>query len=169
MGPEIKNSKAWIDFELDQYQSLYDKIDDLNTEADSGFGRPINEYWDEFIELRKGITDTATDLEVELNKHIESLERKWDNHRISYIGEQRARRRNVLNDISSVLNSSPKLSVVARDEEYVKRVHSINNEFDDCLQNLENLIIKKENPKKEQTSISEETRKFIMEEEGIIE
>tara|TARA_B110000263_G_scaffold177802_1_gene155531 strand:+ start:470 stop:1096 length:627 start_codon:yes stop_codon:yes gene_type:complete len=45
----------------------------------------------------------------------------------------------------------------------------VNNEFDDCLQNLENLIIKKENPKKEQTSISEETRKFIMEEEGIIE
>ena len=43
----------------------------------------------------------------------------------------------------------------------------VNNEFDDCLQNLENLIIKKENPKKEQTSISEETRKFIMEEEGI--
>jgi hypothetical protein len=34
---------------------------------------------------------------------------------------------------------------------------------------LENLIIKKENPKKEQTSISEATRKFIMEEEGIIE
>ena len=136
MGPEIKNSKAWIDFELDQYQSLYDKIDDLNTEADSGFGRPINEYWDEFIELRKGITDTATDLEVELNKHIESLERKWDNHRISYIGEQRARRRNVLNDISSVLNSSPKLSVVARDEEYVKRVHSINNEFDDSMQEV---------------------------------
>ena len=45
----------------------------------------------------------------------------------------------------------------------------VNNEFDDCLQNLENLIIKKENPKKEQTSISEATRKFIMEEEGIIE
>ena len=45
----------------------------------------------------------------------------------------------------------------------------VNNEFDDCLQNLENLVIKKENPKKEQTSISEETRKFIMEEEGIIE
>ena len=45
----------------------------------------------------------------------------------------------------------------------------VNNEFDDCLQNLESLVIKKENPKKEQTSISEETRKFIMEEEGIIE
>ncbi|MFL2477983.1 MAG: hypothetical protein ACJ0K4_00365 [Verrucomicrobiales bacterium] len=136
MGPEIQNAKAWIDFELDQYQSLYDKISDLNTEADSGFGRPINEYWDEFIELRKGIVGSATDLKVELNEYIEPLERKWENHRISYVGEQRARRKKVLNDISSILNSSPKLSVVARNEEYVTRAHSINDEFDDSMQEV---------------------------------
>ena len=134
MGPEIKNAKTWIDFELDQYQVLYDKITDLNIEADSGFGRPINEYWDEFIKLRKGIVNSATDLKIELNKYIEPLERKWENHRISYVSEQRARRRKVLKDISSLLNSSPKLSIVARNEEYVKRAHSINDELDDSIQ-----------------------------------
>jgi hypothetical protein len=162
MGPEIKNAKSWIDFELDQYQLLYDKINDLNTEADSGFGRPINEYWDEFIKLRKGIVDSATDLKVELNQHIESLEKKWDNHRISYVGEQRARRRKVLKDIGSLLNSSPKLSIVARNEEYVKRAHSINDELDDSMQEVIPPASLSDQTKEEVKSIGPAMRELIL-------
>ena len=162
MGPEINNAKAWIDFELDQYQLLYDKINNLNTEADSGFGRPINEYWDDFIKLRKGIVDTATDLKVELNKHIESLERKWDSHRISYVGEQRGRRRKVLKDIGSLLNSSPKLSVVSRNEEYVKRAHSINDEFDDSMQVVIPPASLSDQTKEEVKSIGPSMKEFIL-------
>ncbi|MEE2808182.1 MAG: hypothetical protein VYB73_02625 [Verrucomicrobiota bacterium] len=161
MGPEIKNAKAWIDFELDQYQLLYDKINDLNTEADSGFGRPINEYWEEFIKLRKGIADSATDLRIELNKHIESLERKWGDHRISYVGEQRARRNKVLKDIASILNLSPKLSVVARNEEYVKRVHSINDELDDSMKVMIPPAFLSDKTKEELRSIGPELKEFI--------
>ena len=161
MRPEIENAKAWIDFELDQYQSLYDKINDLNTEGDSGFGRPINEYWEEFIALRKGIADSATDLKIELNKHIESLERKWEDHRTSYVAKQRSRRSKVLQDIGSVLNLSPKLSVVARNEEYVKRVHSINDELDDSMRVVIPPAFLSDKTKEELRSVGPAMKEFI--------
>jgi len=133
MGPDLKKAKGWLSIEMDKYQSLNDDIKKLRTEADSGFGRPISEYWKEFKDLELGIRETVNDLEKELNEQKSVLDNKWDNYRANYIAEQRERRRDVLEQIKLILRDDPALSEVSRDEEYVQKVNSINDEFDDSM------------------------------------
>ena len=61
MGPDLKKAYGWLTIELDKYNLLVDDINRLGIEADSGFGRPINEYWKEFEDLELGIRETAAD------------------------------------------------------------------------------------------------------------
>ena len=133
MGPDLKKARGWLSIETDKYQALSDDIKKLSTEADSGFGRPISEYWKEFKVLDLAIRETANDLEKELNDQKSLLNNKWDNHRANYIADQRKRRRDVLEQIKLILRDNPEVSEVSRDEEYVQKVHAVNNEFDDSM------------------------------------
>ena len=76
MGPDLKKARGWLSIETDKYQALSDDIKKLSTEADSGFGRPISEYWKEFKVLDLAIRETANDLEKELNDQKSLLNNK---------------------------------------------------------------------------------------------
>ena len=133
MGPDLKKAYGWLTIELDKYNLLVDDINRLGIEADSGFGRPINEYWEEFQDLELGISETATDLKKELNEQKSILQNKWDNHRSNYIATQRARRRVALEEVKKILTNKPNITKVSRDVEYVKNIHSINKELTDSM------------------------------------
>ena len=133
MGPDLKKAYGWMTIELDKYNLLVDDINRLGVEADSGFGRPIDEYWKEFQDLETGIRESATDLKQELNKLKTTLQNKWDNHRSNYIALQRSRRRAALEEVKKILINEPNITKVSRDEEYVKRIHSVDQELTDSM------------------------------------
>ena len=133
MGPDLKKAYGWLTIELDKYNLLVDDINRLGIEADSGFGRPINEYWKEFEDLELGIRETASDLKKELIQQKSNLQNKWDNHRSNYIAAQRSRRRVALEEVKKILTNTPNITKVSRDVEYVKNIHSIDKELIDAM------------------------------------